>query len=94
LAGALLFSLWQGWSYGIAFYFCFETVATIGLGDYVPTFQSGRRVVTVVYIFFGLAVLSIAVSSAGILLKEFRQPEAKSGRIQEQVSASSTANAV
>jgi len=35
-AGAVLFSLWEEWSLFESFYYCFVTLTTIGLGDYVP----------------------------------------------------------
>ena len=35
--GAVLFTIWEDWSFFDAFYFCFVTMTTIGFGDIVPS---------------------------------------------------------
>ena len=35
-SGALLFTIWEDWSFFDAFYFCFITSTTIGFGDMTP----------------------------------------------------------
>jgi len=42
LLGALVFAKLEGWSYWIAFYFCFVSMSTLGLGDFSPETQAGR----------------------------------------------------
>jgi hypothetical protein len=66
--GALIFSKWEGWSVPEGFYFCFITLTTIGLGDFVPgdavmsldsTDGQYKLICSVVYLLLGLAVLSM-----------------------------------
>ena len=35
-SGALLFTIWEDWTFFDAFYFCFVTSTTIGFGDMTP----------------------------------------------------------
>ncbi|GFN75375.1 potassium channel subfamily k member 9 [Plakobranchus ocellatus] len=64
--GALLFrAVEPTWTFLEAFYFCFITLSTIGLGDFV--YGEGRTtdsnfVVSVFYLMFGLSVLSMCFS--------------------------------
>jgi potassium channel subfamily K, invertebrate len=66
--GALLFGVWNSLSWIDAAYFCFITITTIGFGDIVPGASSNstdavsslKRIVTVVYMVFGMAIISMA----------------------------------
>lgn len=54
--GALLLSEAQGWSAGEALYFCFIALCTVGFGGLRP--EDPHLLPCVLYLFFGLAVLS------------------------------------
>uniref|UniRef100_A0A3B3ZEC9 Potassium channel subfamily K member n=1 Tax=Periophthalmus magnuspinnatus TaxID=409849 RepID=A0A3B3ZEC9_9GOBI len=61
---AALFSWLEGsWSFLDGVYFCFISLCTIGLGDYVPALQPGQRnkslyqVSVIVYLFLGLMMM-------------------------------------
>ncbi|UJR32203.1 hypothetical protein I4U23_019668 [Adineta vaga] len=61
IAGAILFSHWEGWSYVDGAYFSFITFTTIGLGDLVPgkgtltENKNGKSIFCALYLIFGLA---------------------------------------
>ncbi|XP_032818640.2 potassium channel subfamily K member 18-like [Petromyzon marinus] len=57
--GALMMPFWEEWSYLDAFYFCFVTMTTIGLGDIVPSHPNYFLLISI-YIVFGMAVMSAA----------------------------------
>ncbi|XP_037507296.2 TWiK family of potassium channels protein 18 [Rhipicephalus sanguineus] len=59
--GALMFSLWEGWSFFEAFYFVFVSMSTIGFGDYVPQ-QPAFMMAAFVYLLFGLALTSMCIT--------------------------------
>ena len=69
LLGAILFSFWQsgaGWTMFTAGYYCFITISTIGLGDFVPGFttpdgsQNGvQMAAAAIYLIFGIALMSM-----------------------------------
>lgn len=59
--GALMFSLWEGWSFFEALYFVFVSMSTIGFGDYVPK-QPMFMMVTFIYLLFGLALTSMCIN--------------------------------
>ncbi|XP_065304503.1 TWiK family of potassium channels protein 18-like [Dermacentor albipictus] len=59
--GALMFSLWEGWSFFEAFYFVFVSMSTIGFGDYVPQ-QPAFMMAAFLYLLFGLALTSMCIT--------------------------------
>lgn len=65
LAGALLFSHWEGWSYIDGAYFSFITFTTIGLGDLVPgkgtltENKNGKTILCAIYLLFGLILTAM-----------------------------------
>ncbi|CAF5005652.1 unnamed protein product, partial [Rotaria sp. Silwood1] len=70
--GAILFSIWEQWSFLNAFYFCFITLTTIGFGDFVPgsslevEAEKEKLISAAVYILFGLVLIAMYVN----LMKE------------------------
>uniref|UniRef100_A0ACB8FFX0 Uncharacterized protein n=1 Tax=Sphaerodactylus townsendi TaxID=933632 RepID=A0ACB8FFX0_9SAUR len=70
LVPAAVFSaLEESWSYLDAFYFCFISLCTIGLGDYVPGEQPGQRfrplykISVTVYLLLGLLVMLLLLQT-------------------------------
>ncbi|CAF0738115.1 unnamed protein product [Rotaria sordida] len=65
VAGAILFSHWEGWSYIDAAYFSFITFTTIGLGDFVPgkgtltDNKNGKSILCALYLLYGLVLTTM-----------------------------------
>ncbi|KAI8986686.1 hypothetical protein BD414DRAFT_486759 [Trametes punicea] len=59
--GSGIFVATEGWTYGIAMYFCFCAFVTTGYGDFAPVTPAGRSVF-VVWALFGVGTLTIVVS--------------------------------
>jgi hypothetical protein len=65
ILGAVLFSEWENWKFLDGAYFCFVTLATIGLGDLVPgksitsTQVEGKLVICALYVLFGLSLMAM-----------------------------------
>jgi hypothetical protein len=60
--GTVFYSKMEGWSPVDAFYFSVVTLATVGYGDLTPTTDL-TKLVTTVYIFFGLSIVTVFASS-------------------------------
>ncbi|KAF1751998.1 hypothetical protein GCK72_018552 [Caenorhabditis remanei] len=70
IAGSLLMSYYEeGMTFGLAIYFNFVTLTTIGLGDLVPQ-STDWLFVTLVYCAIGLALTTIAIEIAADTLKK------------------------
>lgn len=65
IAGAFLFSSWEGWDFLDSAYFAFITLTTIGFGDFVPA-QGVRDnpeksiAFCSLYLLFGIALLAMS----------------------------------
>ncbi|CAF4730625.1 unnamed protein product [Rotaria sp. Silwood1] len=65
ILGALLFSEWENWKFLDGAYFCFVTLATIGLGDLVPgksitsTQVEGKLIICALYVLLGLSLMAM-----------------------------------
>jgi len=63
--GAIMFKVWEEWSYFEGAYFCFITLSTIGFGDIVPGFSHAewddqvKQVACSLYLLIGLSTLAM-----------------------------------
>ena len=60
--GTLVFQNLEAWGYHAAFYFCFVTLSTIGLGDYYPSTSSGEDF-HFFYCVTGLGLVAVLLNS-------------------------------
>ncbi|KAI0790498.1 hypothetical protein C8Q75DRAFT_806406 [Abortiporus biennis] len=59
--GSAIFMATEGWSYGVALYFCVIAFTTTGYGDYAPESPAGRSVF-VVWAILGVGTMTILIS--------------------------------
>lgn len=79
LAGAVLYTLWEEWTFFESFYFVFISMSTIGFGDYVPQHPI-FMMASIIYLVFGLALTSMCINVVQLKLSDsFRQASAKIG---------------
>ncbi|XP_071513997.1 potassium channel subfamily K member 15-like [Panulirus ornatus] len=81
--GGVLFIQWENWTFFEAFYFCFITMTTIGLGDFVPV-RTEFMLVCTLYILVGLALTSTIIELVRRQYAEsWQQFKELSGRLGE-----------
>lgn len=97
-AGAAIFSYFEGWDYIDSFYYCFITLTTIGFGDYVAlqkndmlTRQHEYVTFCLIFILFGLAVLSAAMN---LLILRFLTMNTVDEKREEMEAAAAARGAV
>ena len=85
LAGAAVFSVTEGWSYGEAVWYGFVTLSTIGFGDYTPETTEGQ-LFAYAYILCGFGVGAFVISAAAGLWEAAEpQVNAMVGRLLKRV---------
>jgi hypothetical protein len=70
LVGTLFYRIVEGWGVLNSLYFCVDTLATIGFGDFSPQTRLGK-VFTILYIFVGVGTLGLFIST--VARTTFRQ---------------------
>ncbi len=71
LLGTLVFHALEKWSYVDALYFSAATISTVGYGDLSPT-HDASKLVAILYMFFGIAVMLYAFRVIGEYVVEKR----------------------
>ncbi|XP_046330339.1 TWiK family of potassium channels protein 18-like isoform X3 [Haliotis rufescens] len=61
--GAIMYALWEKWSFLESFYFVFISISTIGFGDVLPAHPK-FFLLSSVYVFIGLSLVSMCVNVA------------------------------
>ncbi|XP_044727239.1 uncharacterized protein LOC123290922 isoform X1 [Chrysoperla carnea] len=79
VCGALIYWMWENWSFFESFYFVFISMSTIGFGDFVPQHPM-YMMASILYLVFGLALTSMCINVVQVKLSDtFRQASAKIG---------------
>jgi len=94
-SGALLFTIWEDWTFFDAFYFCFVTSTTIGFGDMTPNItgenSSLYAMVCTVYILLGLAFTSTIIEIVRRqMVENLRKMQELRAQIQAQIKLAET----
>jgi voltage-gated potassium channel len=84
LTGTIFYWSVEDWSLIESLYFSVVTLATVGYGDFTPT-SDYSRIFTIIYIFIGLGVLVLFLSS--IAQQYMKQKIEVAGRAREHLSA-------
>ncbi len=104
MAGAVLFSLLEGWSFLEGAYFSFITLTTIGFGDYVPgdsilsqgkdnSAGPGMLILVCFYVLMGLAVVAMSINLVQEeIIAKFRDLAREMGIIEEDMEGGSVAD--
>ncbi|RXW16837.1 hypothetical protein EST38_g9025 [Candolleomyces aberdarensis] len=61
MVGSSIFSRTEGWSFGIAVWFCFTTFTTVGYGDFSPKTAAGRSIF-IVWALMGIGTMTILIA--------------------------------
>ncbi|BFZ56060.1 Potassium channel [Savitreella phatthalungensis] len=94
LGGAAAFAGAEGWSYGVAVFFTYITLTTVGYGDYAPSSQLGRCIF-IVWALFGVPIITfliqvVATGFSDMFKRRAMNAEADVGTLQRQISMAQT----
>ncbi|XP_011500827.1 PREDICTED: uncharacterized protein LOC105364559 [Ceratosolen solmsi marchali] len=77
--GAMVFNVFEEWSFFESFYFVFISMSTIGFGDFVPQ-DPLYMMLSIVYLIFGLALTSMCINVVQVMLADqFKHASQKIG---------------
>ncbi|XP_014222717.1 uncharacterized protein LOC106649680 isoform X2 [Trichogramma pretiosum] len=79
IIGAVIFNIFEDWTFFESFYFVFISMSTIGFGDFVPQ-DPLYMMLSIVYLIFGLALTSMCINVVQVkLADQFKQASQKIG---------------